>query len=55
MQLFTKTNSDVQSVILDMICQALEYKVNYCLLDANNVFIDFVLKLLELIESGTVR
>lgn len=38
-----------------MLCQVLEYRVNYCLLDSNNVFIDFVLRLLELIETGTVR
>lgn len=55
LQLFTKSHAEVQSVILDMICQSLEYKVNYSLLDAKNGFIEFVLKQLELIETGTVR
>lgn len=45
----------IQSAILDMLCQALEFNVNYSLLDANNVFLDFVLKLSELIETGAVR
>lgn len=38
-----------------MLCQLLEFKVNYCLLDSNNVFTDFLLKYLEMIETGSVR
>lgn len=54
-QLFTKSNTIIQASILDMICQVLQLKVNYCLLDANGIFIDFILKLLESIETGIIR
>lgn len=55
LKLFTKSNSSVQSQILEMLCQLLEFKVNYCLLDANSVFIEFVLRHVDIIETGVVR
>lgn len=45
----------MQSHVLDLLCQVLQLKVNYCLLDANNIFIDFILKLIESIEIGIIR
>lgn len=45
----------MQAYILDMLCQVLQLKVNYCLLDSNNIFMDFILKLIENIETGIVR
>lgn len=55
LKLFTKANAEVQTEILEMLGQLLEFKVNYCLLDANSVFIDFVLRLIDIIETGSVR
>lgn len=55
LKLFTKSNCETQAVILNMICQVLQFHVSYSLLDSNNVFIEFVLKLLEMIETGTVK
>ncbi|KAG4067967.1 hypothetical protein HA402_010653 [Bradysia odoriphaga] len=55
LKIFSKSDTSIQSAILDMLCKALEFNVNYSLLDANNVFLDFVLKLAELIETGAVR
>lgn len=54
LQLFTKTNTAVQAAILNMICEAILDKVNYCMLDAKNIFLDLELKQLELIECGRV-
>lgn len=54
-QIFTKSDSELQSYVLDMLCQVLQLKVNYCLLDANNIFMEFILKLIESIEIGIVR
>lgn len=55
LKLFTKSNCEIQAVILGMICQVLEFRVSYCLLDSNSIFIEFILKLLEMIETGTVK
>lgn len=55
LKLFTKANAEVQTEILETLGQLLQFKVNYCLLDANSVFIDFVLRLVDVIEQGSVR
>lgn len=55
LKLFTKTDCAIQAVILDMICQVLKLRVSYCLLDSNSIFIEFIFKLLEMIETGTVK
>lgn len=55
LKLFTKSDCEIQAMILDMICQVLELRVSYCLLDSNCIFIEFILKLLEMIETGTVK
>lgn len=54
-KLFTKSDSNVQSAIFNLICRVLFLKVNYCLLDANNIFIEFIMKLLDSIEIGYIR
>uniref|UniRef100_A0A6B2E671 Huntingtin n=1 Tax=Phlebotomus kandelakii TaxID=1109342 RepID=A0A6B2E671_9DIPT len=55
LRLFMKANSKLQAVILELLCQLLDFKVNYYLLDANNVFIEYILRHLEIIETGSVR
>ncbi|XP_031632927.1 huntingtin [Contarinia nasturtii] len=55
LKLFTKSDSEMQSYVLEMLCQVLQLKVNYCLLDANNIFMEFLLKLIESIETGIIR
>lgn len=45
----------IQASILNMLGQVLQLKFNYSLLDANNIFMEFILKLLESIENGTIR
>ncbi|XP_050315238.1 huntingtin-like [Anthonomus grandis grandis] len=48
--------SDVlfQSHVLKLLCQLVQLRVNYCLLDSKQVFKDFVLKQFEYIEEGFV-
>ncbi|GAB0090643.1 huntingtin [Sergentomyia squamirostris] len=55
LRLFMKANSSLQSIILDLLCQLLDFRVNYYLLDANNVFIEFIMRHLEIMETGCVR
>jgi hypothetical protein len=39
-----------------MLCQLLELKaLNYALLDNKNIFVNFVVQYLELIENNTIR
>ncbi|CAG2167101.1 unnamed protein product, partial [Oppiella nova] len=46
--------SDVQlqCEVLDLLSQLVQLRVNYCLLDSEQIFIGFVLKQFEFIESG---
>lgn len=55
LRLFTKSDATVQATILKLICQVIALNVDYSLLDAKNLFMEFILKLLELIETGTVK
>lgn len=54
LRMFSKTPAKLQSKILEMLCQLLEYNVNYMQLDAKKVFVDFVMRQLDYIESGLV-
>lgn len=54
LRMFSKSNARLQATILDMLCQLLEFNVNYMQLDAKKVFVDFVMRQLEYIESGLV-
>ena len=48
--------SDVQQQcqVLQLLIQLVRLRVNYCLLDSDQIFISFVLKQLELIEEGQI-
>lgn len=54
LRLFSKAHAVLQALILDMLCQLLEFNVNYMALDSKKVFVDFVMKQLEYIENGLV-
>lgn len=42
----------LQCEVLDLLSQLVQLRVNYCLLDSEQIFIGFVLKQFEFIESG---
>lgn len=48
--------SDVklQSEVLQLLSQLVQLRVNYCLLDSEQIFIGFVLKQFEFIEEGQI-
>ncbi|KAM7156171.1 huntingtin isoform 1-T1 [Molossus nigricans] len=53
---YTATTSVwVQRQVLDLLAQLVQLRVNYCLLDSDQVFIGFVLKQFEYIEVGQFR
>lgn len=54
LRLFSKSTAKLQANILDLLCQLLEFSVNYMQLDAKKIFIEFVLRQLEYIEDGLV-
>lgn len=54
LRLFSKSPAKLQTNVLDLLCQLLEFNVNYMQLDAKKIFVDFVLKQLEYIEDGLV-
>ncbi|CAG9807296.1 unnamed protein product [Chironomus riparius] len=54
LRLFTKSNAVLQTKVLDMLCQLLEFNINYMKLDAKKVFVDIVLKQIDYIEDGCV-
>ena len=43
-----------QSQVLQLLVQLVRLRVNYCLLDSDMIFINYVTKQLELIEEGQV-
>ena len=46
---------ELQKQVLDLLAQLIQLRVNYCLLDSDQVFIRFILKQIELIEEGNIR
>ncbi|XP_041368406.1 huntingtin-like isoform X2 [Gigantopelta aegis] len=53
---YTVTSSlDLQRQVLDLLSQLVQLRVNYCLLDSDQIFIGFVLKQFEFIEEGQIR
>ncbi|CRL05136.1 CLUMA_CG018007, isoform A [Clunio marinus] len=54
LRIFSKSPAKLQATVLDMLCQLLEFNVNYMQLDAKKVFVDFVMRQLEYLESGFV-
>ncbi|PIO23793.1 hypothetical protein AB205_0159780, partial [Aquarana catesbeiana] len=51
-QYTTTTSVQLQRQVLDLLAQLVQLRVNYCLLDSDQVFIGFVLKQFEYIEVG---
>ncbi|XP_064193966.1 huntingtin-like [Anguilla rostrata] len=51
----TSTSVQLQRQVLDLLAQLVQLRVNYCLLDSDQVFIGFVLKQFEYIEVGQFR
>ncbi|KAJ8269770.1 hypothetical protein COCON_G00123770 [Conger conger] len=54
-QYTTTTSVLMQRQVLDLLAQLVQLRVNYCLLDSDQVFIGFVLKQFEYIEVGQFR
>ncbi|XP_053779195.1 huntingtin isoform X3 [Desmodus rotundus] len=54
-QYTTTTSVRLQRQVLDLLAQLVQLRVNYCLLDSDQVFIGFVLKQFEYIEVGQFR
>ncbi|XP_054855013.1 huntingtin isoform X2 [Eublepharis macularius] len=54
-QYTTTTSVQLQRQVLDLLAQLVQLRVNYCLLDSDQVFIGFVLKQFEYIEVGLFR
>uniref|UniRef100_A0A3B3R269 Huntingtin n=1 Tax=Paramormyrops kingsleyae TaxID=1676925 RepID=A0A3B3R269_9TELE len=54
-QYTTSTSVLLQKQVLDLLAQLVQLRVNYCLLDSDQVFIGFVLKQFEYIEVGQFR
>ena len=45
----------LQRQVLDLLSQLIQLRVNYCLLDSDQVFIGFIIKQFEFIEEGQIR
>lgn len=54
LKIYSKTTAQVQTVILELLCQLLDFNINYQLLDSSNVFVESVLKHIELLETGSI-
>ncbi|XP_050082071.1 huntingtin [Anopheles aquasalis] len=54
LKMFGRVQSSVQADILEMLCQLLDFNINYQLLDASSIFVETILKHVEYIERGTV-
>lgn len=53
---YTMTSSaEFQKHVLNLLAQLVQLRVNYCLLDSDQIFIGFIVKQFESIESGLVR
>lgn len=54
-QYTVSSSLDLQQQVLDLLSQLIQLRVNYCLLDSDQVFIGFIIKQLEFIEEGQIR
>ncbi len=53
---YTVTSSlGLQQQVLNLLAQLVQLRVNYCLLDSDQIFIGFVIKQFEFIEEGQIR
>lgn len=48
------SNVKLQSKVLQLLCQLVQLRVNYCMVDSEQVFIGFVIKQFEFIEEGQI-
>nr|CAM12495.1 Huntingtin [Branchiostoma floridae] len=56
LKLYTVTSSvTLQRQVLHLLAQLVQLRVNYCLLDSDQIFIGFVIKQFEYIEAGQIR
>uniref|UniRef100_H2ZNB7 Huntingtin n=1 Tax=Ciona savignyi TaxID=51511 RepID=H2ZNB7_CIOSA len=56
LKLYTVTSSvEFQKHVLNLLAQLVQLRVNYCMLDSDQVFINFIIKQFESIEGGMVR
>nr|NP_001342356.1 huntingtin [Ciona intestinalis] len=57
LKLYTTTSSVEfqQKHVLNLLAQLVQLRVNYCMLDSDQVFINFIIKQFESIEGGLVR
>ncbi|XP_066278564.1 huntingtin-like isoform X4 [Branchiostoma lanceolatum] len=56
LKLYTVTSSvNLQRQVLHLLAQLVQLRVNYCLLDSDQIFIGFVIKQFEYIEAGQIR
>lgn len=44
----------LQCQVLDLLAQLVQLRVNYCLLDADQIFIGYVIKQFDFIEEGQI-
>lgn len=44
----------LQCQVLQLLTQLVQLHINYCLLDSDNIFVDFILKQMELVEEGYI-
>lgn len=52
---YTVTSSvELQTQVLDLLAQLVYLRVNYCLLDSEQIFLGFVIKQFEYIEEGQI-
>ncbi|RUS73694.1 hypothetical protein EGW08_018541 [Elysia chlorotica] len=49
------SNLDLQCQVLALLAQLIQLRVNYCLLDSDQIFIGFIIKQFEFIEEGQIR
>ncbi|XP_061171379.1 huntingtin-like isoform X1 [Saccostrea echinata] len=54
-QYTVSSSLELQQQVLDLLSQLIQLRVNYCLLDSDQVFIGFIIKQLEFIEEGQIR
>ncbi|KAK4002443.1 hypothetical protein OUZ56_004272 [Daphnia magna] len=55
LKLYTVTSCPhVQKQVLDLLCELIHLCVNYCLLDADQVFLNFVIQQFEFLEEGFI-
>jgi len=56
LKLYTMSSAvRLQTEVLSLLTQLIQLRVNYCLLDNDEVFLGYVLKQVEMISEGPLR